>query len=104
MPTHYYSILTSCLDFTQPADRCDGPLSVSAFVLPHRPDNDESCNVSADMAALAASASASARAPLSHAYFRFHLHCFKSLYIVIILFKIYLFNFIYLFRFCSAST
>ena len=51
VPTHYYSILTSCLDFTQPADRCDGPLSVSAFVLPHRPDNDESCNVSADVAA-----------------------------------------------------
>nr|XP_019829413.1 PREDICTED: ectonucleotide pyrophosphatase/phosphodiesterase family member 2 isoform X1 [Bos indicus] len=48
VPTHYYSILTSCLDFTQPADRCDGPLSVSAFVLPHRPDNDESCNSSED--------------------------------------------------------
>ena len=83
MPTHYYSILTSCLDFTQPADRCDGPLSVSAFVLPHRPDNDESCNVSADMAALEAAASASARAPLSHAYFLPHFHCFKSLCIVI---------------------
>lgn len=46
VPTHYYSIITSCLDFTQPADKCDGPLSVSSFILPHRPDNDESCNVS----------------------------------------------------------
>ncbi|XP_078542972.1 autotaxin isoform X6 [Lissotriton helveticus] len=44
VPTHYYSILTSCLDFNQPADKCDGPLSVVSFILPHRPDNDESCN------------------------------------------------------------
>uniref|UniRef100_A0A286XRP7 Ectonucleotide pyrophosphatase/phosphodiesterase 2 n=1 Tax=Cavia porcellus TaxID=10141 RepID=A0A286XRP7_CAVPO len=48
VPTHYYSILTSCLDFTQQADKCDGPLSVSAFVLPHRADNDESCSSSED--------------------------------------------------------
>ncbi|MEJ1285320.1 hypothetical protein NN561_016312 [Cricetulus griseus] len=48
VPTHYYSIITSCLDFTQPADKCDGPLSVSSFILPHRPDNDESCNSSED--------------------------------------------------------
>ncbi|XP_078542969.1 autotaxin isoform X4 [Lissotriton helveticus] len=46
VPTHYYSILTSCLDFNQPADKCDGPLSVVSFILPHRPDNDESCNSS----------------------------------------------------------
>uniref|UniRef100_A0A8D0E8I1 Autotaxin n=1 Tax=Salvator merianae TaxID=96440 RepID=A0A8D0E8I1_SALMN len=44
VPTHYYSIITSCLDFTQPADKCDGPLSVLSYILPHRPDNDESCN------------------------------------------------------------
>ncbi|XP_043922856.1 ectonucleotide pyrophosphatase/phosphodiesterase family member 2 [Protopterus annectens] len=44
VPTHYYSIITSCLDFTQPADKCDGPLSAFAFILPHRSDNDESCN------------------------------------------------------------
>ncbi|XP_053100092.1 ectonucleotide pyrophosphatase/phosphodiesterase family member 2 isoform X3 [Hemicordylus capensis] len=44
VPTHYYSIITSCLDFTQPADKCDGPLSVVSFIFPHRPDNDESCN------------------------------------------------------------
>ncbi|XP_075438501.1 autotaxin isoform X5 [Ascaphus truei] len=44
VPTHYYSIITSCLDFNQPADNCDGHLSVVSFILPHRPDNDESCN------------------------------------------------------------
>lgn len=49
IPTHYYSIVTSCLDFTQPADKCDGPLSVSSFILPHRPDNEESCNVSSNL-------------------------------------------------------
>ncbi|XP_061461647.1 ectonucleotide pyrophosphatase/phosphodiesterase family member 2 isoform X3 [Rhineura floridana] len=43
VPTHYYSIITSCLDFTQPADKCDGPLSVLSYIFPHRPDNDESC-------------------------------------------------------------
>ncbi|XP_019497663.1 PREDICTED: ectonucleotide pyrophosphatase/phosphodiesterase family member 2 isoform X3 [Hipposideros armiger] len=48
IPTHYFSIITSCLDFTQPADKCDGPLSVSSFILPHRPDNEESCNNSED--------------------------------------------------------
>ncbi|MEE6463278.1 hypothetical protein FKM82_005836 [Ascaphus truei] len=48
VPTHYYSIITSCLDFNQPADNCDGHLSVVSFILPHRPDNDESCNNSED--------------------------------------------------------
>uniref|UniRef100_A0A8D0L6I9 Autotaxin n=1 Tax=Sphenodon punctatus TaxID=8508 RepID=A0A8D0L6I9_SPHPU len=46
IPTHYYAIITSCLDFTQPADKCDGPLSVLSYILPHRPNNDESCNSS----------------------------------------------------------
>ncbi|KAM4689731.1 autotaxin isoform 2-T2 [Discoglossus pictus] len=48
VPTHYYSIITSCLDSSQPADNCDGRLSVVSFILPHRPDNDESCNSSDD--------------------------------------------------------
>ncbi|XP_063155695.1 ectonucleotide pyrophosphatase/phosphodiesterase family member 2 isoform X4 [Candoia aspera] len=48
VPTHYYSIITSCLDFTQPADKCDGPLSVLSYIFPHRPDNDESCNNSSE--------------------------------------------------------
>ncbi|XP_056378652.1 ectonucleotide pyrophosphatase/phosphodiesterase family member 2 isoform X6 [Hyla sarda] len=44
VPTHYFCIITSCLDFNQPADNCDGRLSVMSFIIPHRPDNDESCN------------------------------------------------------------
>ncbi|KAM4705715.1 autotaxin isoform 2-T2 [Rhinophrynus dorsalis] len=44
VPTHYYSILTSCMDANQPADNCDGRLTVISFIIPHRPDNDESCN------------------------------------------------------------
>uniref|UniRef100_A0A8C5PCB6 Ectonucleotide pyrophosphatase/phosphodiesterase 2 n=1 Tax=Leptobrachium leishanense TaxID=445787 RepID=A0A8C5PCB6_9ANUR len=50
IPTHYYAIITSCLDFNQPADNCDGRLSVLSFIIPHRPDNDESCNSSEDEA------------------------------------------------------
>ncbi|KAJ8394658.1 hypothetical protein AAFF_G00044610 [Aldrovandia affinis] len=46
IPTHYYIVVTSCLDYTQAVDVCDGPLSVFSFILPHRPDNDESCNSS----------------------------------------------------------
>ncbi|KAG9333108.1 hypothetical protein JZ751_013487 [Albula glossodonta] len=46
IPTHYYIVVTSCLDYTQAVDTCDGPLSVFAFILPHRADNDESCNSS----------------------------------------------------------
>ncbi|XP_045575262.1 ectonucleotide pyrophosphatase/phosphodiesterase family member 2 isoform X1 [Salmo salar] len=46
IPTHYYCVITSCLDFTQAEDICSGPLSSSAFILPHRSDNDESCNSS----------------------------------------------------------
>lgn len=45
IPTHYFVVLTSCLDFTQAADSCRGPLSSAAFILPHRPSNDESCSV-----------------------------------------------------------
>ncbi|XP_072323499.1 autotaxin isoform X1 [Scyliorhinus torazame] len=48
VPTHYYSIITSCLDSTQPVDKCDGQLTASSFILPHRPDNDESCNSNDD--------------------------------------------------------
>ncbi|XP_066434608.1 ectonucleotide pyrophosphatase/phosphodiesterase family member 2 isoform X4 [Eleutherodactylus coqui] len=48
VPTHYFCIITSCLDFNQPADNCDGRLSVTSFIIPHRPDNDESCNNSED--------------------------------------------------------
>uniref|UniRef100_A0A3P8VV16 Ectonucleotide pyrophosphatase/phosphodiesterase 2 n=1 Tax=Cynoglossus semilaevis TaxID=244447 RepID=A0A3P8VV16_CYNSE len=46
IPTHYFVVLTSCLDFTQAADSCNGPLSSAAFILPHRPNNDETCTSS----------------------------------------------------------
>ncbi|XP_054897890.1 ectonucleotide pyrophosphatase/phosphodiesterase family member 2 isoform X3 [Poeciliopsis prolifica] len=48
VPTHYFVVLTSCLNFTQPADSCNGPLKSAAFILPHRPNNDETCNSSED--------------------------------------------------------
>uniref|UniRef100_A0A8C5AAC3 SMB domain-containing protein n=1 Tax=Gadus morhua TaxID=8049 RepID=A0A8C5AAC3_GADMO len=48
IPTHYFVVVTSCLDFPQAADVCTGPLSSFAFVLPHRPDNEEACNSSED--------------------------------------------------------
>ncbi|XP_053700073.1 ectonucleotide pyrophosphatase/phosphodiesterase family member 2 [Synchiropus splendidus] len=44
IPTHYFLVLTSCLDFTQCADSCGGPLHATAFLLPHRPTNEETCN------------------------------------------------------------
>ncbi|XP_049585997.1 autotaxin [Syngnathus scovelli] len=46
IPTHFFVVLTSCLDFRQAADSCSGPLSTAAFILPHRPSNDEICNSS----------------------------------------------------------
>ncbi|XP_057689336.1 ectonucleotide pyrophosphatase/phosphodiesterase family member 2 isoform X2 [Corythoichthys intestinalis] len=46
IPTHFFVVLTSCLDFRQAADSCGGPLSSAAFILPHQPNNDETCNSS----------------------------------------------------------
>nr|XP_057912394.1 ectonucleotide pyrophosphatase/phosphodiesterase family member 2 isoform X3 [Doryrhamphus excisus] len=46
VPTHFFVVLTSCLDFRQAADSCSGPLSCAAFILPHKANNDESCNKS----------------------------------------------------------
>ncbi|XP_043972663.1 ectonucleotide pyrophosphatase/phosphodiesterase family member 2-like [Gambusia affinis] len=48
IPTHYFVVLTSCLDFRQPADSCNGALRSAAFILPHRPNNAETCNRSED--------------------------------------------------------
>lgn len=45
IPTHFFIVATSCLDYIQSVDSCTGPLSVFSFILPHRADNDESCNV-----------------------------------------------------------
>uniref|UniRef100_A0A673N7L0 Ectonucleotide pyrophosphatase/phosphodiesterase family member 2-like n=1 Tax=Sinocyclocheilus rhinocerous TaxID=307959 RepID=A0A673N7L0_9TELE len=48
IPSHYYIVVTSCLDYTQTVDSCAGPLSVFSYILPHRSDNEESCNSSED--------------------------------------------------------
>ncbi|XP_057184747.1 ectonucleotide pyrophosphatase/phosphodiesterase family member 2 isoform X1 [Triplophysa rosa] len=48
IPTHYYIVVTSCLDYTHTVDSCVGPLSVFSHILPHRLENDETCNSSED--------------------------------------------------------
>lgn len=48
VPTHYFMVLTSCQEQNQTAEECDGPLDVFSFLLPHRPDNSESCNSAED--------------------------------------------------------
>ncbi|XP_032414781.1 ectonucleotide pyrophosphatase/phosphodiesterase family member 2-like [Xiphophorus hellerii] len=48
IPTHYFVVMTSCLDATQTAHLCNGALRSATFILPHRPNNDETCNSSED--------------------------------------------------------
>ncbi|KAM6973004.1 autotaxin [Aplochiton taeniatus] len=48
VPTHYFTIVTSCRDVNQTAEECEGPLRVFSFLLPHRQDNSESCNSGED--------------------------------------------------------
>ncbi|XP_071765047.2 venom phosphodiesterase CdcPDE [Centroberyx gerrardi] len=43
IPTHYFAVLTSCRDSSQPVSGCVGELQTVSFLLPHRPDNSESC-------------------------------------------------------------
>ncbi|XP_029919379.1 venom phosphodiesterase 1 [Myripristis murdjan] len=43
VPTHYFAVLTSCRSSSQPVSGCDGELQTVSFLLPHRPDNSESC-------------------------------------------------------------
>ncbi|XP_032999681.1 ectonucleotide pyrophosphatase/phosphodiesterase family member 3 [Lacerta agilis] len=43
IPTHYFVVLTSCEDQANTPLSCSGSLSVLPFILPHRPDNSESC-------------------------------------------------------------
>ncbi|XP_032072094.1 ectonucleotide pyrophosphatase/phosphodiesterase family member 3 [Thamnophis elegans] len=44
IPTHYFVVLTSCEDRTNTPLNCPpGSLKVLPFILPHRPDNSESC-------------------------------------------------------------
>ncbi|XP_034747427.1 venom phosphodiesterase 1 [Etheostoma cragini] len=46
IPTHYFAVLTSCGDSALPVDACAGALQTVSFLLPHRPDNSESCRSS----------------------------------------------------------
>ncbi|NXI48992.1 ENPP3 phosphodiesterase, partial [Chloroceryle aenea] len=43
VPTHYFVILTSCKNKTYTPLNCTGSLDVLSFIIPHRPDNTESC-------------------------------------------------------------
>ncbi|XP_063246095.1 ectonucleotide pyrophosphatase/phosphodiesterase family member 3 [Prinia subflava] len=43
IPTHYYVILTSCKNTSYTPLNCSGSLDVLSFIIPHRPDNTESC-------------------------------------------------------------
>ncbi|XP_042303223.1 ectonucleotide pyrophosphatase/phosphodiesterase family member 3 isoform X3 [Sceloporus undulatus] len=43
IPTHYFIVLTSCENQTNTPLNCSGTLQVLSFILPHRPDNSESC-------------------------------------------------------------
>ncbi|XP_069462787.1 ectonucleotide pyrophosphatase/phosphodiesterase family member 3 isoform X2 [Ambystoma mexicanum] len=43
VPTHYFVVLTSCKNSSSTPLTCLGSLDVLSFVIPHRPDNSESC-------------------------------------------------------------
>ncbi|KFQ00600.1 Ectonucleotide pyrophosphatase/phosphodiesterase family member 3, partial [Leptosomus discolor] len=43
VPTHYFVVLTSCKNKSYTPLNCSGSLDVSSFIIPHRPDNTESC-------------------------------------------------------------
>lgn len=45
IPTHYFVLVTSCRDSALSVDGCHGELQTVSFLLPHRPDNSESCKV-----------------------------------------------------------
>ncbi|XP_010784297.1 ectonucleotide pyrophosphatase/phosphodiesterase family member 2-like, partial [Notothenia coriiceps] len=46
VPTHFYTVVTSCQELNQTVEECDGDLRAFSFLLPHRQDNTEACNVS----------------------------------------------------------
>ncbi|CAH2250116.1 ectonucleotide pyrophosphatase phosphodiesterase family member 1 [Pelobates cultripes] len=48
IPTHYFIIVTSCKNVSQTPLQCTGPLDVLPFVLPHREENSENCEVDKD--------------------------------------------------------
>lgn len=46
VPTHFYMVVTSCQEVNRSVEDCGGPLRVFSFLIPHRPDNSEACDVS----------------------------------------------------------
>ncbi|NXX46519.1 ENPP3 phosphodiesterase, partial [Tricholaema leucomelas] len=43
VPTHYFVVLTSCKNKSYTPLNCSGSLDALSFIIPHRPDNSESC-------------------------------------------------------------
>ncbi|XP_063185658.1 ectonucleotide pyrophosphatase/phosphodiesterase family member 3 [Chroicocephalus ridibundus] len=43
VPTHYFVVLTSCKNKSYTPLNCSGSLDALSFIIPHRPDNTESC-------------------------------------------------------------
>ncbi|NXJ78984.1 ENPP3 phosphodiesterase, partial [Trogon melanurus] len=43
VPTHYFIVLTSCKNKSYTPLNCSGSLDALSFIIPHRPDNTESC-------------------------------------------------------------
>ncbi|XP_070702542.1 venom phosphodiesterase 1 [Pempheris klunzingeri] len=43
IPTHYFVVLTGCMNSSQAVTACDDRLHTVSFLLPHLPDNSESC-------------------------------------------------------------
>ncbi|KAM4538947.1 venom phosphodiesterase CdcPDE [Odontesthes bonariensis] len=43
IPTHYFVVLTSCRDSADAVITCTSELQTVSFLLPHRPNNSESC-------------------------------------------------------------
>ncbi|NWT57196.1 ENPP3 phosphodiesterase, partial [Erythrocercus mccallii] len=43
LPTHYFVVLTSCKNTSYTPLNCSGSLDALSFIIPHRPDNTESC-------------------------------------------------------------
>uniref|UniRef100_A0A674I5R1 Ectonucleotide pyrophosphatase/phosphodiesterase 3 n=1 Tax=Terrapene triunguis TaxID=2587831 RepID=A0A674I5R1_9SAUR len=43
VPTHYFVVLTSCKNQSNTPLNCAGSLDVLSFIIPHQPDNSESC-------------------------------------------------------------
>uniref|UniRef100_A0A3Q4I8V0 Ectonucleotide pyrophosphatase/phosphodiesterase 2 n=1 Tax=Neolamprologus brichardi TaxID=32507 RepID=A0A3Q4I8V0_NEOBR len=48
VPTHFYTVITSCQEVNQTVDECDGALKVFSFLLPNKPDNSEACSSAED--------------------------------------------------------